>query len=52
MKKIKQKRTQLMPRVKQFAQSYGWVGALGATLWWSGVYVHAFWLFIQHYLPW
>ena len=50
MKKIKQKLTQLMLKLKQFARSYGWLGALGATLWWSGVYVHAFWLFIHPYL--
>lgn len=51
MKKLKQQCTRLMPLAKQFTLSYGWLGALGATLWWSGVYVHAFWLFIHKFLP-
>jgi hypothetical protein len=50
MKQLKQKITQLLPLAKKFTRSYGWLGALGATLWWSGVYVHAFWLFIHRYL--
>lgn len=50
MKKLKKQLARLLSLTKQFTRSYGWLGALGAMLWWSGVYAHAFWLVIHQYL--
>lgn len=52
MKQKNKKRPPRMPWLQKFTMSYGWLGALFATLWWSVIYIHAFLEFIRQFLPW
>lgn len=37
-----------MKYLKKIALKYRWVGMLGASLWWTGVYAEQVWLYVKH----
>ena len=37
-----------MKYLKKIAVKFRWIGMLGASLWWAGVYVDYVWMFLKH----
>jgi hypothetical protein len=46
----KKKCAQLMLRAKKVSLTYRWLVPLAGLVWWSGVYLHEFWMLVQKFL--